>query len=41
MSNRVYVIGAGMAGLSAAVRLAGAGAAVTVLEASPAAGGRC
>lgn len=41
MSKRVYVIGAGVAGLSAAVRLAEAGALVTVIEASAMAGGRC
>lgn len=41
MSRRVYVIGAGLSGLSAAVRLAEAGEAVTVFEASPFAGGRC
>jgi phytoene dehydrogenase-like protein len=36
----VAVVGAGLAGLSAAVRLAAAGCDVHVLEASPAAGGR-
>jgi hydroxysqualene dehydroxylase len=42
MSGRtVHVIGAGVAGLSAAVRLAEAGAAVIVHEAAQAAGGRC
>jgi len=41
MSQRVHVIGAGMAGLSAAVRLADAGRNVTLYEASPHAGGRC
>ena len=37
----IYIIGAGLAGLSAAVRLAGQGEAVTVIEASAQAGGRC
>jgi squalene-associated FAD-dependent desaturase len=37
----IYVIGAGLAGLSAAVALAGQGQAVTVIEASAQAGGRC
>jgi squalene-associated FAD-dependent desaturase len=37
----IYVIGAGLAGLSAAVELAGRGEAVTVIEASAQAGGRC
>jgi squalene-associated FAD-dependent desaturase len=37
----IYVIGAGLAGLSAAVRLAERGAEVTVIEASAQAGGRC
>jgi squalene-associated FAD-dependent desaturase len=39
--SRVYVVGAGLAGLSAAVRLAGRGVGVTVLEAAGQAGGRC
>lgn len=37
----VHVIGAGLAGLSAAVELAGRGIAVAVHEAAPRAGGRC
>jgi squalene-associated FAD-dependent desaturase len=37
----VYIIGAGLAGLSAAVRLADAGHDVEILEASAQAGGRC
>ena len=39
--GEVHVIGAGLAGLSAAVRLAEAGKCVTVYEAAPNAGGRC
>ncbi len=39
--SRVHVIGAGLAGLSAAVELAGAGRPVVLHEASPQAGGRC
>jgi len=39
--RRVHVIGAGLAGLSAAVELAGQGIEVAVHEAGPAAGGRC
>jgi len=41
VSGEVHVIGAGLAGLSAAVRLADAGKCVTVYEAAPNAGGRC
>jgi len=37
----VYIIGGGLAGLSAAVRLAGAGQDVELIEASAQAGGRC
>jgi squalene-associated FAD-dependent desaturase len=37
----VHVVGAGLAGLSAAVRLAGAGERVILHEAAPQAGGRC
>lgn len=41
MAANVHIIGAGLAGLSAAVRLAQAGIAVTVHEATRQAGGRC
>jgi hydroxysqualene dehydroxylase len=39
--GRAYVIGAGLAGLSAAVRLAGRGGQVELIEAAAQAGGRC
>ena len=41
MQNTVHIIGAGISGLSAAVRLAGAGYKVHVHEATQQAGGRC
>jgi squalene-associated FAD-dependent desaturase len=41
MPRHVHVVGAGLAGLSAAVRLTDAGMAVTVHEATRQAGGRC
>ena len=39
-TDRVIVVGAGLAGLSAAMRLAGAGRQVTVLERDSVPGGR-
>lgn len=39
--NHVYIVGAGLAGLSCAVALAAKGVCATVLEASGQAGGRC
>jgi hydroxysqualene dehydroxylase len=39
--SRVHVIGAGLAGLTAALDLVDAGRAVTLYESGPAAGGRC
>ncbi|MBV9249256.1 MAG: FAD-dependent oxidoreductase [Acetobacteraceae bacterium] len=39
--RRAHIIGAGLAGLSAALVLAETGAKVTIYEAGPAAGGRC
>src|SRR5262249_58342676 len=41
MPRAVHVIGAGLSGLAAAVRLASRGVAVVVHEAAGAAGGRC
>lgn len=40
-ARRIHVVGAGMAGLSAALQLALAGENVTIYEAAPFAGGRC
>jgi squalene-associated FAD-dependent desaturase len=39
--GKVFVVGAGLAGLSASVALAAGGAAVELIEAAPQAGGRC
>ena len=41
MPRAVHIIGAGLAGLSAAVRIASKGIRVTVYEATNQAGGRC
>jgi len=41
MTGRAYVVGAGLAGLSAATILASRGVAVTAIEAAGQAGGRC
>ena len=41
MASRVHVVGAGLAGLSAALRLAERGHQVDIYEAAPQAGGRC
>ncbi len=41
MARSIHVIGAGLAGLTAAIRLAEAGEHVTIHEATPYAGGRC
>jgi squalene-associated FAD-dependent desaturase len=41
MPKQAYVIGAGLAGLSAALSLTATGCKVTLFEAAPAAGGRC
>jgi squalene-associated FAD-dependent desaturase len=41
MGGRTYVVGAGLAGLSAAVRLAGRGRQVVLIEGAGQAGGRC
>jgi squalene-associated FAD-dependent desaturase len=40
-AGKVYVVGAGLAGLAAAVRLAGQGVSVEVIEGAAQAGGRC
>ncbi len=41
VAARVHIVGAGLAGLSAAVRLVGQGHRVVLYEAAPQAGGRC
>ena len=41
MSGRAYVVGGGLAGLSAATLLAARGVPVTLVEGAPQAGGRC
>ncbi len=41
MTRTVHIIGAGLAGLSAAVKLSGRGVGVVVHEATAFAGGRC
>jgi squalene-associated FAD-dependent desaturase len=41
MPGRIHIVGAGLAGLAAALRLTGAGAKVVVHEATDHAGGRC
>ena len=41
MTSKAYVVGAGLAGLSAAVELASIGMCVELFEAAPQAGGRC
>jgi len=41
MAQRIHIIGAGLAGLSAAVELANAGRRIVLYEAGPQAGGRC
>lgn len=41
MAGRVHVIGAGLAGLAASIRLSAAGIPVVLYEAAPQAGGRC
>jgi squalene-associated FAD-dependent desaturase len=40
-AGTVYIVGAGLAGLSAAVTLAAQGVGVKILESAPTAGGRC